>query len=177
MCYNLGNLTGHEVCGITGVVCEQSEVFCCYNLGTLTGRYAFGIASSLATDSYISQVYNAGKIKGTEGEYAIIGRINEVEIKQEEEKKTENLYGTIDKLSVNGTATSQTRENLSASYYLAQDFINENMYGTALDNTAIEQQASYDGFDFDNVWEMKEQGGRKLPYLKVFHEVTTDGIS
>ena len=156
-CYNAGNLNGYVVCGITDYIDVQEELLCCYNIGTVKGQRSYGIARSVGVDSYMKQVYNAGHINGTETEYGLVDYVYTNETNSSEEL--------------------QTRENLSASYYLAQDFINENRYGTALDSTVIEQQESYEGFDFDNVWEMKEQGGRKLPYLKVFDEITTDDFS
>ena len=93
-------------------------------------------------------------------------------------------YGMIGWLYLEGSSnevigpeTPQAKECILECYYLTQDFISENKYGTALDSTVIEQQESYEGFDFDNVWEMREQGGHKLPYLKVFDEITTDDFS
>ena len=156
-CYNVGNLNGYVVCGITDYVEGQEELLCCYNIGTLNGHRTYGIAQSVGVDSNMKQVYNAGHINGKEIEYGLIEYVytNETTSSEELEK----------------------RENLSACYYLKQDFANENIYGTALDSTVIEQQESYEGFDFDSVWEMREQGGRKLPYLKVFDEIITDDFS
>lgn len=150
-CYNSGNIKGSsQAYGITSNVRDRSELCYCYNIGTLEGSVVYGIACSVGKNAYLTQVYNAGTIIGESDEYK---------------------YGAVGYMETNETIspdTPQTRDNFSSCYYLEQDFITPNQYGTPLDNEAIIQQDSYVGFDFDTVWGMKEQNGIYLPYLKVF---------
>lgn len=99
---------------------------------------------------YLNQVYNAGDIRG-EGMITYCG------------------WSTTTNQTIS-PEEPQIDENLVSCYYLAQDLVNENELGIPIEVSAMEQQESYVGFDFENIWVMKEQGGRRLPYLKNLSE-------
>lgn len=135
-CANRGNISGEYVCGLVSYISEASEISDSYSSGTLSGDMVYGAVGIARKGVVFKNCYVAGDLQGVAAEYAVCGEVAESE-----------------DFGVN-------------CYYEQQELLNEQVCGVALSSADMEQESAYAGFDFTNVWEMKEQNGRMLPALR-----------
>ncbi|MBR1691711.1 MAG: Ig domain-containing protein [Lachnospiraceae bacterium] len=148
MCYNTGDISAEYVSsGITGNIFGGSgehrelNITNCYNAGTIICEKLSACAIAKSVDDSFNRVevencYNVGELSGKYG--ALMLGMDEDNL-EKNYYEIKNLYNLSD---------------YSANY----------QYGvpvTYLTNSQMQQQSSFAGFDFDNVWEM---GTGNYPY-------------
>lgn len=119
--------------GITAMGCNFKG-YSCYNKGTVKGKYAGGIVAEVDC-SYANQCYNTGDIFG-------------------------DLAGGLAAKTSSGTLDRIVSTN---SYYLntvQNGFAEEEEWDgmTSFDISAISSKETFAGFDFENIWDMSENG-------------------
>lgn len=150
-CINKGKIKADSANGIGGgsnAILEQ-----CANFGEVQGDVGTGVGSAID----VKNCYNLGSITGNVTASGI-GDFN----------SGSNCYNTgIVTGGQNSYGITNIDENTQTTscYYLEQELLGEQA-GKALDQNAIQQPQSYEGFDFDNVWVMQEQNGMSLPAFK-----------
>ncbi len=163
-CQNTGNIVAKDANGI-GSLSNHCLVEYCSNLGNVTGVYnANGITALTRTGMKIFNCYNLGILTGQ----WVVGLSNG----GVESPLMRNCYVYGELQGTNSEYISEQSGNLIMEncYYMQQEFLNDQEMGTALSAEDMEKQSSYVGFDFDNVWEMREQNGKMLPALKITPE-------
>lgn len=181
-CYNTGNLTGNGCAGIVSYPCDINFLSRCYNSGAITSRAdddrayqhaAVGIvAVGCADGSIIQNCYNGGKIlynfnpnpdvpEMSPGAFGIGNSRHTVYV---------NCYN-IGELITSGGETiggicSDGENNLEYCYFsesaesaTPQGALFANV--EQLTDSEMQQESSFEGFDFDNTWRM---GDVDYPY-------------
>ena len=160
-CYNTGSVTGSSNF-VGGVVGENyyGTVSNCYNTGMVNGSY-WNVGGVVGENYYgtVSNCYNTGSVMGNSGVGGVVG--------------VNNYYGTVSNCYNTGSVTggeyvggvvgdNDSGTVVSDCYYLDSCIETANDYGVALTSSQMEQQESFDGFDFDTVWTMG--GNPDYPY-------------
>ncbi len=144
-CTNEADLNGGSVFGISSRL--SGLIYGCANKGNLTGTLsAMGIAAVGAENTWIENCYNTGNLKA-EDVWGIAGT-----------SELKNCYSAGEVVAENNyyvNCYSETNENMLVEGQ-----------GIALSSEQMSKKESYQGFDFENIWEMKEQNGRMLPALR-----------
>ena len=162
-CKNTANIYGKDAAGIGFLSFEGIQMSSCYNTGNIYGEDgAFGIAAS--AEGKVSDCYNLGNVTGIFA-YGAVGWVYE--------------SGVLSNVYVYGKATGKAEAYgiafnaggaIKNCYYLNQsEYVNEQT-GTGISATEAQQQQIYIGFDFNSVWEMKNQNGVNLPSLREKHK-------
>lgn len=149
MCYNTGTIRalGNPNNGAAGIVGFYSTgtISNCYNTGYITADGNVGGIVEYLSSGTVSNVYNVGEISGYSSYYvrAIIADAYSGTVK--------NCYYTNTKISGIGRMTD-------TSVRLTLD--------------DAQQQASYNGFDFNSVWKMCELSDHPYPELRELNHTT-----
>lgn len=185
---NYGDVKATYAAGIvrhfTGSKSHPITVKNAINSGNIEGKWAHGIAGSFSNENRIEQCFNAGNVYGYEIAYGI-GRAYAVTncynlgfIKADTGNASGIGWGNISYCYNAGAVVCQkagsiavlkdVNESLSESsaefcYYL-QAGLNE-AFGTGLTASEMQVQGKFGGFDFNNVWVMRQQHGMLLPAL------------
>ena len=144
---------GDDCGGIAGSY-YQGTISYCYNTGKITGNgtNCGGITGESGT--HIKDCFNLGDIAGG-GSYGGIAGMMYTNY------KVEHCYNAGYVQNNSGIVGYIQSGSVTESYYLSWDG-NLSEYSKSLDQ--LKQKATYTGFDFDNVWEIRE--GQSLPILK-----------
>lgn len=150
-CLNEGTIESPVyAAGITAMGCNFKG-YSCYNKGTVKGKYVGGIVAEVEC-SYADQCYNIGDLSG-------------------------ELVGGLAAKTSSGTLDSIVSSN---SYYLnavQNGFAEEEEWDgmTSFDLSAISSKETFAGFDFDNIWNMSEDGpilkGTTFDYYKEHYKM------
>ncbi len=119
--------------GITAMGCNFKG-YSCYNKGTVKGKYAGGIVAEVDC-SYADQCYNTGDISGD-----LAGGL-----------AAKTSSGTLDRIVSTNSYYLNTVQN-----GLAEEEEWDGMTSFAI--SAISSKETFVGFDFDNIWNMSENG-------------------
>ncbi len=146
-CYNTGAISGETmVAGIAGGSGEHSNITNCYNTGAVSGSDSSGgIAGRMLAPGVLSNCYNIGAVSGGSG---IIG----------------DCIGA-------GEAKPFT---ITSCYYLAGtatggfDGADTSGQTTAIEKNLFEHSPTFEGWDFETVWDMDVILGR--PVLRALAE-------
>lgn len=119
-----------------------------YARGSITGNnYVGGLLGSLYSNGYLRRCYFAGKIGGT----------NDVDFLVASQNSGNYVDGSV--------------------YWDKQvDAGDESMYGTGLSTSAMKNQASFEDFDFNDIWAISSSVNNGYPYLKNLEKPTTSSI-
>lgn len=141
--FNSGEIKGDTVGGIGGHFAD-STITNTYNNGSLTASYiGGGVLGRGENNIIISNSYNVGHIQDTERNGKYSGGV---------------LGGVISDLM-------PTKLLIKNSYYLDSTIKSQSdVYKKTFDE--MQQQSTYSGFDFENVWEFDGNSGYKFPYIK-----------
>lgn len=154
-CYNTGSVNSESLGtfaysgGITGL--NFGNINNCYNTGSVGGARSAGIAGKNSRN--ISNCYNTGAVSGC-GIAA------------------DNDYGSISNCYNSGNAgvgiiaDSGLYGYTYNCYYLNSTSYGHSDCGTPLTIDQMKDQASFSGFDFENIWTMDNNASYKLPTLK-----------
>lgn len=148
-CYNSGQITttgSYNAAGIT--VYNSGTIRDCYNTGDIAaGSYAGGI-TVVGYNSKITNCYNIGIVKSREHTYTETG---------EKKYKTGGIIGSYERSA-----------KIFNCYYLdaSGDYDESEAYGTKSTIHKMKERSTYKGFDFTDVWEMREDGSYTLPTLR-----------
>jgi putative cell wall-binding protein len=145
--YNSGTISGNYYSGgIAGQV-HESRIVNAFNLGTVSTRAYYqstsgGIAGKAILHSEINNTYNIGGVLA--------------DTWNEPEKRIGGIVGTLDSTTVTN------------SYYYDQEgtIPSRTNYGTVKSKVEMQQQTTYAGFDFNDVWDMGGSEGFMYPILK-----------
>ena len=168
-CYNKGdvNVYSSNSYDFAGGICGYSfsaSINNCYNMGNVTASGGAGGICS-ASESSINNCYNNGSVTA----YRHAGGI------------CASTYGTISNCYNTGTLTASSDDDVSIGgiYGYNQDeesiAINsyclelyDNTFGTQLTSDQMKNEASFTGFDFDDVWGIDPSINNGYPHLQVF---------
>ena len=158
--YNTGSVTGYRAGGISGTIC-QATIANCYNTGAVDGPYAGGITGYVYYTGSITNSYNTGTISG----YNAGGIAGDVDGSVTNCYNVGSVTGTT---YAGGVAGYIYRSTVTNCYYL--DNIAKGIGGSAFGATdrtkrtsaQLQQQATFSGFDFADVWTMS--GNAEYPY-------------
>jgi hypothetical protein len=176
--YYVGGLVGYN----EGTVHQSSasgEVNGRYGAGGLVGGNYGTITQSFATGNVISNdggnagglvganggpitnSYATGNVRGDDDTYG--GLIGE---QYGDDDEVENTYavGIVRGPSRVGGLIGYNDNTVLNSYWLSDTGNEDNGYGTALNGTAMRQEASFTGFDFTGMWDIAE--GETYPTLQ-----------
>jgi len=188
-CYNTGKVLAQGYYGFAGGIvayANETTISLSYNTGNVSAlcnetdkaANAGGIASSLVGN--LSNCYNTGDIKVNGVEYAFAGGI------------VCSLYGTVDcTYNVGNVVVNETEwpaimgavvgeihtGEVTNSYYLdnISNGIGEgNSTAVQCSKEQLYNVDTYEGFDFDTVWEFEEGSACKYPTLIVHQTVVVD---
>ena len=159
-CYNAGIVSGEDmVGGISGFSYYGVSFFNgCYNVGGISGtREVGGIIGYSA--SVITNCYNIGNISGNENVGGIAG--------SSDGDLIENSYNA-GKISKGDTAAllAGNAYKTSGCYFLDAADGKTDEKGTALTDEQMKDKASYEGWDFDSVWEIAADKNGGYPTLR-----------
>lgn len=154
-CYNTGSVNSESSGtfaysgGITGL--NYGNINNCYNTGSVGGGWSAGIAGKNSRN--ISNCYNTGAVSGSgiaaNNDYGNIS----------------NCYNSGN-VSVGITADSGLYGYTYNCYYLSSTSYQQSGCGTPLTIDQMKDQASFSGFDFENIWTMDNNTSYKLPTLQ-----------
>ncbi len=179
---NIGNGDGYGY-GICRIQCPDNKVTIknCVNQGRVKAFWAHGISGGSNNNAILEQCANFGEVQGkicTGVCYGDVDAKNCYNLGSITGNVTASGIGDFNSGSncynagiVTGGQNSYGITNIdentqtTSCYYLEQELLGEQA-GKALDQNAIQQPQSYEGFDFDNVWVMQEQNGMSLPAFK-----------
>lgn len=165
-CVNRGNVSAKNACGI-GFVTQNGVLEQCYNLGMIHGDNCSGIAGSVAWDSSVKNCYNLGAITAESSGAGIAGRVDD-------SSKLETSYNAGHVTGNDQSYGITYAGAVTACYYLKQEFAGSSeQAGQALDQSAMQQSQSYQGFDFNSMWKMQTQNGMLLPAFHAVMELET----
>ena len=151
-CENKGRVKADSAYGIACGM-ENFTLNQCANFGEIFGDSCIGVCSG-AID--VKNCHNLGSITGNYNASGIGYFDNGLNCYNAGiVTGKENSYGI--------TSMDDTR-NVISCYYLEQE-LSGKQAGKSLDQEAMQQPQSYEGFDFDNIWGMQEQNGMFLPAL------------
>ncbi len=154
---NAGNIEGKQAHGIAGSFSNENRIEQCFNAGNVYGyETAYGIGRAYA----VTNCYNLGSIKADTGNASGIGWGNI--------SYCYNAGAVVCQKAGSIAVLKDVNESLSESsaescYYL-QAGLNE-AFGTGLTASEMQVQGKFGGFDFNNVWVMRQQHGMLLPAL------------
>ena len=154
---NAGNIEGKQAHGIAGSFSNENRIEQCFNAGNVYGyETAYGIGRAYA----VTNCYNLGSIKADTGNASGIGWGNI--------SYCYNAGAVVCQKAGSIAVLKDVNESLSESsaescYYL-QAGLNE-AFGTGLTASEMQVQSKFGGFDFNNVWVMRQQHGMLLPAL------------
>ena len=163
-CYNTGSVSGwNYVAGIVGdgYYCYLNES---YNKGEISGDYYVGGLMGENSFGSISDGYNAGRISGAYYVGGIVGSgyLNNIE-------RNYNI-GTVsgDHSNSYGALVGGEYEcNFFDNYYLDSSAPGSNsIYYTALTETQMRNQDSFEGFDFEAIWDIGPEADYPYPTLR-----------
>lgn len=167
-CYNTGsvtadsfNLTAYSG-GIAGV--NHGSINNCYNTGSISGFLSGGIAGQNSGNIY--DCYNNGYVSG--------GGI-----------AADNFNGSIGNCYNTGNASGGVISGSSSGYISNCYYLDSSdkstwpriSNATSLTVDEMKNQASFSGFDFENVWTMDNNQSYKLPTLKGMTVVNNRAVS
>ena len=153
--------------GISGIV-AGSEIRDCYNIGSVTAvaadyAIAGGIAAIVMSNGALYKTYNSGDVSATAEWSCTVGGISG---ENNEEADISHSYWSIDsQQSENGVPVDEKR---------GQGYSNDNVGTTTpLTTVQMQQQSSFVGFDFDNVWTFIDGVNNNMPVLRAFEHMYT----
>ncbi len=169
-CVNSGMIAGIGNTGGIAGYCSGIEIEKCYNTGRVKGEGAsleyFGGIAGYTYGGRLSNCYNAGEILIYTQEYAsevggLIGEISGTEM------KTSHNVGTVTIILENesadaddiGGAVGYSYGTVKDVYYLENCCAYESSDGTMLSADAMKLEASFTGFDFNDVWGISAEAG------------------
>ena len=126
---------GPRVGGIVGEIID-SNISDCYNTSNLSEGYVIGGIVATAYDSNIESTYNIGSINGN---YICGGIAGEIQLLSKS-SKLKNCYDISDQVLTIGMQDEE-----SEIINVLEKTMNE-----------LKQESTYEGFDFENVWKIKE---------------------
>lgn len=170
-CANYGNVTainGKLVGGIIGRSFNNPNMEACYNKGDVSGNEVVGGIIGQGNVIKIKNCYNMGSITSTTGEKisGIEGAANNsnttiencYNIGQTQNKSGKGGYGITF-----GGGSDKAKSTIRSCYCLSgtAQSIGKNVKegGIMADESAMKQQATYAGWDFDTVWTMSSETG------------------
>jgi uncharacterized repeat protein (TIGR02543 family) len=196
-CSNNGYISVQSQCpnagGIVGMATttdsRMSYISECFNTGTIIGTelrfiaYMGGIAGYVKyTD--VSDCFNTGHIEDKAAPFdfecmgGIVGRANDDSTSIHECYNIGTVDGGDYNGGISGFFSSGSIASISTCYYAnTSEKAVGNDLGTATSGTLTElkQQATYSGFDFDNIWAIV--GGERFPVLRNTPFVYVSGVS
>lgn len=155
-CYNTGAVSNmvDYAGGVAGYLHNRDVISKCYNTGNVMGKnYVGGIVGS--NDSTVSDCYSIGAVTGTEKVGGSIGYMSSGNVK--------NCYSTgavTGTEKVGGVVGDWSSGQVESCYYLtgtaagANNGVDIANSMNALTSDAFKSKESFDGWDFENVWEM-----------------------
>lgn len=173
-CVNQCDVTGKgtaQIGGVCGYLDNNAKIERCYNTGSVSGDLAYtgGILGNNQSGS-VKNCYNTGAISGGSGSITKTGGVCGY-VKDNTENSYNYNYGTVSfghaASGTNGVYGGVDADSVQNCYYNTDAYA---VTHAAMGKTAEEfkLQETFDGWDFDNVWEMSEIHGR--PILKAIPE-------
>lgn len=155
---NTGNIEGKWAHGIAGSFSNENRIEQCFNAGNVYGyEIAYGIGRAYA----IANCYNLGFVKADSGNASGIGWGNKISLCYNAGAVVCKKAGSI---AVLKDINESLCESSAESCYYLQEGLNES-FGTGLTTSQMQIQNNFKGFDFNNVWTMRQQHGMLLPAL------------
>ncbi len=169
------NLSNGRSGGIVGENINTGVIRGCYSTATISGQYSGGIVGYLynnnsSTSATVSNCYARGNVYGSESSGGLAGFTNvydsrgttHIEYSYSTGKVTgKNIGGLVGKSS-----SSVKNEILSSYYNTTNTGLTDIDRGTPLEDSVMKVQTSYVGYDFSNVWEMREGENNGYPVLR-----------
>ena len=171
-CYNVGNIVLEEkvgsnvthaqgICNVNKGTIEE-----CYNAGNITSGSSVGLVS--LNCNKLSNCYKQEKITTLWGtEYNGRGDCSGINITNE--GTIDNCYniGIINAHEFVNSANIANSNwgSISGCYYLESNSSND-IYSEGLSFTEMQQQESFEGFDFDTVWQIDSNADYYFPTLR-----------
>ena len=174
-CYYSGTVNGdNDVGGIAGAFYEDTVIRACYNAASVTGEVVGGIVGSCNGESTIKDCYNANSLTGYSAG-GIVGSLESGEI-----SSCYNV-GNIKKGSKLGEiAGTNNKGSITNCYYIEAQLLgvgNGTDTATACLLERFAVQATFEGFNFDAVWTIDENGLYRFPTLQDLPNDVTFGLT
>jgi len=161
-CRNEGELRGYQCAGVAfSSSCLFDKVSFCSNTGDIYGDDIYGLNFYGTANGILENCYNIGNVITEDDMEHACG----IDISGFQSVLNVYTYGEIVASDFRYAMKINTN-NQENCYYLKDDTLYGGTDGTPLEEAQMFLQSSYEGFDFSNVWEMKNQNGKLLPALK-----------
>lgn len=184
-CYNLGDI---ESCNSVGAMAYMNSgvIKQCYNAGNIISDDYSAAGIAITNSGRVCDSYNTGDIEADGFTGGIVADINA----ESSSDPIMNCYNT-------GTIKTRTNSWFEEAdmMYLAGGIIGNNYKGTKVTNcyyldsnseydenleygsvcslSKMERKSTYNGFDFENIWEFDESGDYKFPVLRGVNNYAT----
>ncbi len=173
---NVSSIIGDGYAGGIAGYSLNAKVKLCSSSGDVNGKYAGGIVGYLYNDNdnTVSSIYNsysrssvsgstyAGGLVGYTKVYGNSYGYTHIEFSYSTGKVSGGTKGGL----VGASSNAQRNEILSSYYNTTTTGLTDIDRGTPLEDSAMKLQASYVGYDFDNVWAIDEGVNNGYPTLQ-----------
>ena len=158
---------------VGGLVGRNTKIIrYCYNMGIVTGENKIGGLIGYGNGGVLENSYNTGIVKANNNDESSIyiggiAGLNNSSIK--------NVYNigiiSFEKTKVNGSGeieayTQIGTTTITNSYYLQTEKEFTNNKGIELSFLEMQQQESFEGFDFDTIWQIDSNSDYYFPTLR-----------
>ena len=158
-CYNTGNINS-DCCA--GGICNDGEISDCYNAGNVTSLFVSG--GIISYNENTRNCYNTGDLEVIENENdSFIGGISGYS----HNGIINNCYWNSDSKQVLGGVHQNPKMGIGSQ----PDYSGDVDTTTPLTTAQMQQQSSFVGFDFDNVWTYIDGVNNNMPVLQAFEKM------